>query len=149
MNEQSNISFHLHKHYRVAEALDETVSFQDLRAVRLPTSTSVHCAIHLPSKPTYSRSGPFLRASLSLGQTGPPLARQQAHKCSRDHLGTSKLQIIRSEWTVFVTRPRETARLQPVPHCKSPPSRGTTCIGNPTALQLFNFHKIMELAFAC
>ena len=52
MSEQSNISFHLHKQCRIAEALNETVSFQNLRVVRLPTSTGVHCAIHaLPQQP--------------------------------------------------------------------------------------------------
>ena len=34
------------KLFGIAETLDETMYFQDLRAMRLPTSTGVHCAIH-------------------------------------------------------------------------------------------------------
>ena len=46
VNEQSYISFHMHKQCKIADSLDEAMFFQDLRLMRLPTSTGVHCAIH-------------------------------------------------------------------------------------------------------
>ena len=44
MKEQPNIPFHVDRQHGIAKTLDETVLFQDLRVMRLPTSTGVHCA---------------------------------------------------------------------------------------------------------
>ena len=42
VNEQSEVPFHMYKQCRIAEAMDETVLLQDLRVMRLPTSTRIH-----------------------------------------------------------------------------------------------------------
>ena len=50
VKEPSTISFHVHKQRRIAETLDETTLFQDLRVMRLPISTGVQSAIHALSQ---------------------------------------------------------------------------------------------------
>ena len=50
VNEQPNISFHVHKQRGISQALNEAVFFQDLRVLRLPTSTGVHCVLHALSQ---------------------------------------------------------------------------------------------------
>ena len=74
VNEQSDFPFHMHKQCRIAEALDETVLLQYLRIMRLPTcQRPMACTVpylHFLTKPTYSRSCPFSRASNSFSSYG-------------------------------------------------------------------------------